>query len=100
MVEIRPAMGEPVRWSGPVSEGMTVQNVLEKSGAAKKIRAPQIDLVRKVPDQYQPLRMRSEYKPGTRRVKYEEDYAIHPGDRILVRPKEVANPIEKFLGKR
>lgn len=98
-VEIHPPMGEKIRWTGKATEGLTVQQALEASGALKKVRVPTIDLVRKVEGQPLPLRMQSEFDTKTRRVSYQEDYAIHPGDRLIVRPKQSPNPIEKLFGK-
>lgn len=97
-VEINTGFGQPVRWEGAITDGLTVQGALEESGAFRRIRVPEVELVRAVPDQRQNLRMICTMQPGKRRVKYEQDYAILPGDRLIVRPASSEIPLQQVFG--
>ena len=82
-VEIHASFGQPKLFTGTISEPTTVQQALNKSGALKNIGSPQVDLYRVLPGGAPPLKMPVEFKGKL--VKYEQDYALHPNDRIIVR---------------
>ncbi len=98
VVDIHPAHGQPTRWEGPILKGMTVQSALEASGALGKIRNADVEVIRPVPENGTVLRMPADLQPNKRLVKYEQDYAILPGDRIVVKPAQTQNALEKLLG--
>ncbi len=96
-VEFSDGFGGNKVYTGKIdSSNPTVQMALEQSGAWRRYRAMDIDLIRKVAGKYQPLRMPVDSQPSKRAVKYEQDYALHAGDRILVSPKN-NNPLAKLL---
>ena len=99
VVDIHPQFGQPTRWEGPILKGMTVQSALEASGALGKIKNADVELIRPVPENGTVLKMPADLQPNKRLVKYEQDYAILPGDRIVVRPKTTGNPFERAMGK-
>ena len=75
--------GEPTLFTGQIDKPMTVQDALAASKANKKYRDMDVTLIRKVDGNYRPLRMVCDYDPGAKAIKIEQNYAIHPGDRIL-----------------
>lgn len=97
-VDIDTGFGKPVHWEGPVTDGLTVHGALEASGTFRRIRVPEVEVIRVVPESGQLLRLKSQMQPGKRVVKYEQDYAILPGDRLIVRQFKGPNPLEKALG--
>lgn len=98
-VDIHPAFGKATRWEGPILKGMTVQSALEASGALGKIRHAEVELFRPVPENGTVLKLPAELQPNKRMVKYEQDYAILPGDRIVVRPSQSSNPLDQVLDR-
>lgn len=97
-VDIDTGFGKPVHWEGPVTQGLTVHGALEASGAFRRIRVPEVEILRNVPESGQLLRLKAQMQPGKRVVKYEQDYAILPGDRLVVRQLKGQNPLENVLG--
>ena len=84
-VEIHTSFGQPKLYTGTITEPTTVQQALNKSGALKHLNSPQADLYRLLPGGNPPLKMPVEFKG--KQVKYEQDYALHPNDRIIARNK-------------
>lgn len=82
---------------GELKEGMTVQQALEEQGLVNKHRTSEITVMRPVPEKGQVIRMASEFQPGKPLIKFEQDYALHAGDRILITPKK--NALEKMLDR-
>lgn len=70
--------------------GLTVQQALDAHGLTKKYRTAEITLLRPVTKegQVQVLKMACEFQPGKPLIKFEQDYSLHPGDRILISPKK------------
>lgn len=68
--------------AGPV----TVQTALESSGAVDKYKRMEITLYRRVAETGRMLKMPVVYQPRSDSVKVEQDYALHPGDRIVIKP--------------
>jgi hypothetical protein len=77
--------GEPTIFTGKLTGPVTVQQALEESGAIDKYKGMQVDLAREVPDKATVLKLPILFDPDTRSVLEEQNYAIHPGDEILVR---------------
>ncbi len=75
----------------------TVQTALDSAGASKHFRGMEIELIRKVDGEYQPLRLPVDYVAREKAVKMEQDYALHPGDTINIRAKS-NSPIDQILG--
>ena len=77
--------GKAKVYQGQVTEGLTVQDVLVESGATEKYEGMLIDLARRVPDSGQVLKLPVNYDHEVSHVIDVQNYAIHPGDEILVR---------------
>ncbi len=84
----------------PLREGMTVQEVLEAAGLVSRNRDYEIDILRKTNSGSGMVKMPIDYDPGKHRVKFETDYAIHPGDQVVIRPKSYSpmESVSKMLG--
>ncbi len=93
-VEIHKGFGEPKLYKGSITKPTTVQNALDESGAKKQFSAMSVDLYRQLPDGGT-LKLPVEFKTG-KNVKYEQDYALHPNDRIVVKAKP-NSPLDKLV---
>ena len=95
LLELHNSFGRPNVKQMPFNEGLTVQDVLDKSGA--KHRDMEIDVIRKLSGSGQDLKMPVVYDSSKKRVKYEQNYAIYANDRVIIRPKN-GGPFDKALG--
>lgn len=80
-----PMLGRQLK-TYPLREGMTVQDVLHDSGQLSRHRNFEIDLLRKSATDDTTIKMPVQFDASKHRIKYETDYAIYPGDRVLIRP--------------
>lgn len=90
-VEMHANNGEPTIHDGVItalSDGspFTVQSALEDSGAIDRFKRMEINVYRKVEGSSRGLKMPVTYEPGRDAVRVDQDYALHPGDRIIVKP--------------
>jgi hypothetical protein len=90
-VEMYSNHGEPKTYDGylnsdPAGEPVTVQTALEASGAVGRYRNMEVTLYRRVAESGQLLKLPVAFRPRTDSVKVEQDYALHPGDRIVIKP--------------
>jgi hypothetical protein len=69
------------------NEPITIQDVLERSGATRKYRNMDIMIHRVVEETGRVLKLRVDYEPRKKSVKPELNYAIHDKDRILVQSR-------------
>jgi hypothetical protein len=83
VVEIRPHNEKPQAVEKPLTESTHVQNALEITGAAKKFERAMVDVYRQLPTGGW-HKMSLEYDKNTHRIPPEYDYAVLPGDRIIV----------------
>ena len=90
MVDFVPFVGKSTSFKGQIRGNMTVQNALEESEAFKRVRNAKITIYRIVRGSGKPLKLPVTLMRGRRQVKFEEDYALHPGDRIVVETKGAA----------
>ncbi|HMP77831.1 MAG TPA: hypothetical protein PKD54_00125 [Pirellulaceae bacterium] len=88
-VEMMNPMGGAVVHTGKIADAATVQGALSESGALRRYRSMSIDLYRFVPDKRTVLKLPIDLQPGKRAVRIEQDYALMPGDRIVVRGKNM-----------
>jgi len=70
----------------PLHEGTTVQTVLDDSGQTSLHRDFEIDVLRKTSTSEGIVKMPVQFDAGKQRVKFETDYAIYPGDHVIIRP--------------
>lgn len=95
-VEIRPENGKPQVAERPLTGQMHVQEGLEQTGAHRKFRRNHLELVRKLPNGGV-HRIPLEWDSSNRRVAVEFDYALLPGDRIVVR-EDTTTFVDDMLG--
>jgi hypothetical protein len=93
-VEMQKNFGEPKIYKGAITQPTTVQQALDESGAKKQFSSMTVDVHRKLPTGGV-LKLPVGFKKG-KQVKYEQDYALHPGDRIVVHPQS-NSPFDKFV---
>ena len=84
-VNIFPAFGEDTSFKGQIRGNMTVQNAMEESRALKSTRNSEIKLYRIAQGTGRTIKMPVEMQSNGRSVKFEHDYALHPGDRLVIR---------------
>ena len=82
-VEVRPHKGKPIAKEQPLAGHLTVQEALEHTKANKKFKRFNLQLHRPLPDG-RVHSMILEYDRNAKLVDPEFDYAIQPGDRVIV----------------
>jgi hypothetical protein len=83
VVEIRPEGGKPQTVEKPLTETLHVQGALQQTGAAKKFDRALVDVYRPLPNGGW-HKMTLEYDHDAHEIPPEYDYAVLPGDRIVV----------------
>jgi hypothetical protein len=83
VVEIRPEKGKAQSVEKSLTEPIHVQTAIAQTGAAKKFTRAEIALFRPLPSGGW-HKMRLEYDRETHSIPPEFDYAVLPGDRIVV----------------
>ena len=87
-VNVFPAFGEKATsFKAKIRGNMTVQNALEESGAIKSARNAEIKLHRIVQGTGRIVKMPVEMQTNGRSVSFQHDYALHSGDRLVIRGK-------------
>lgn len=84
---------ETVTLTGP----MTVDDVLKQAKATRAFRTIEVEIRRRSAESNQMIKLPVTYDTRNRRVNYEQNYAILPNDRIIVRSGEVS-PFADLLG--
>lgn len=77
-----------------ITEGMTVQNVIDATGAQRKFGKMEIVVKRQLPGKQIRHRLNVDYDPKKKRVPYDQDYTVHPNDIILIAP-DTSTQIDK-----
>lgn len=83
-VIFQPDKGSPQGAERSLTESITLQQALEQAGAFKKFRRIEVELVRSLPNGGI-HRIPCEYDRKTKRMNPEFDYALLPGDKLLVK---------------
>ena len=94
-VEITGPFAKPRAELGSITNKTTVQTALESSNALAKFRGADITVLRKTEDG-RGLKMPVQLQPNKKVVKFEQDYALHPGDRVIVTGKSMG-VLDKFV---
>jgi hypothetical protein len=94
-VEIRAEKGKPQSVEKEMTEPLHVQTALEQTGAAKKFPRAFIELYRPLPNGGW-HKMELEFDRENHRVPPEFDYAVLPGDRIVV-IEDATSLIDDFM---
>ena len=101
IVEIRSDAAAPAAVPIAHEDGMLVQDALVKSGALKRFSRMDVSLVRPRPDGKGPHKMEVTYDGKVRRVSPGSDYALLPGDRVVVvedTRTEFDDMVDKIVG--
>lgn len=77
---------KPQIYTGKLDKPVTVQQALVESGATRKYKEMTIKIARRLPGSSEILRMPATFDSDAGSVMEETNYAIHPGDEILVKP--------------
>jgi hypothetical protein len=85
-VRIQGSLGADRTYQQVVREGMTAQNILEESGQAARHGNFTIDILRQIDQPPGFVKMPVAYDSSKDRIPFESDYAIHPGDQVVIRP--------------
>ena len=93
-VEMHPIFAKPKVYRGVISAPVTIQEALDQSKYRKIVRSPVVDLYRQLPNGGT-LKLPVEFNKK-KRVKYEQDYALHPNDRIIVHSKP-QSPLDRIM---
>ncbi len=83
-------------YTGTIDGPITVQTALERSGATERYRNMDVMVLRVVKETGRGLKMPVDFQPRTKSVSSQQDYAIHPGDRIVVEPTS-NNLLDQFM---
>jgi hypothetical protein len=97
-VEMNSTFGKPKAYVGSLQGNITVQDALEQSGAVKKFRSMDVEVLRVVDTAdtgARGLRMKVNYDTSDKSVMPEQNYALLNGDRIIVSPRSTG-PINKI----
>ena len=93
-VEMHPIFGKPKVYRGEITKPTTVQMALEESGVLSDFSKMKVDVHRLLPNGAT-HKLPIEFKKN-KQVKYEQDYALHPNDRVVVRA-ESNSPLDKLV---
>jgi hypothetical protein len=80
-----PAQGKPQSLRMALDKPLTVQEALKQCGALRKFRREEIFLERTVPQAGRTHRMPINFDRAEQAVTAETDYALYPGDRLIVK---------------
>jgi len=83
-------------YEGQIDGPLFVQDALERSGATERYRSMDILIYRIVKDSGKGLKLPVEYESSGKSVTHNQNYALHPNDRIVVTQRS-QNVIDKFI---
>ena len=84
VVKMQESGAEPRTKQLPLTEPLTVQQLLEKTGAINQFGRMKITVARHVAGRREPLKLDVEFRRGPRRVAEHENYTILPGDQVTI----------------
>ena len=98
-MEMHSSFGQPKQYKDQLTAGITVSEALRKSGAIKKFRSMEVEILRVVEKngKSRGLRMPIDYQSNLRGPTPEQDYALLDGDRVVVKPDD-SSTIVSMLG--
>ena len=79
-----------------ITEGMTVQGVVDTSKARKKFGNLSIVIKRVVPGKQVRHNLKVDFDTKKKRIPYDQDYTIHPNDIVLISPNKT-NQLDKVV---
>lgn len=84
-VIFQPEKGQPQRLERSLTEPTTVQQMLVQSGGIKKYRRIEVEVIRQRPSGGGHFTIPCEYDRATRQIDPANDYALMPGDRVVIK---------------
>lgn len=96
VIQVSP-VGTKQVYTGTITDQLTIQGALEQANAIKQFSNVEVDLFRRVPESGQTLKLACEFQPGKKIIKYEQDYQILPGDRLVVTAE--GNSFQKLFSR-
>ena len=84
-VIFQPDKGQPQRMERSLTEPTTVQQMLVQSGGLKKYRRVEVEVIRQRPSGGGYFTIPCEYDRETRQIDPANDYALMPGDRVVIK---------------
>ncbi|MEQ8785631.1 MAG: hypothetical protein RIC55_05010 [Pirellulaceae bacterium] len=84
VVEV-PSLGQPDTFAVPLEKPLTVQQALEQTGAGYRFGLKEVYIERTAPEAGKPHKLAVTFAPGGRTISPETDYALYPGDRLIVK---------------
>lgn len=84
-MEVMPALGRVDSYPMPLDEPLTIQQALEQTGMLNYFRRQEIYIERGVRGAGRPLRMTAEFDYSEQAVTPDTDYALYPGDKLVVK---------------
>lgn len=97
-VELRHSARRTKSIQVPLSAESRVQDVLDASQASSKFRNLDVYILRPTKHPTEPaLKMVCQFDRKTRRIDLQTDYAVLPGDRVIVSEAR-SNPMDEMLG--
>ena len=79
-----------------LTDGMTIDDVLDSSKAKQKFRNMEIQIVRRVPESGSFVKLPVDYRAKNKKVPVEQNYSIHADDQIVIR-QVVETPMDQFV---
>lgn len=98
VVELRPHRGDVERRQVSIAEGMSVQDILTTIRAETIFSRMQVELKRPMGNSLQPLNMPVRYQRSQKRVNPAYNYAIRPGDCLVIK-EDPSNALDDMLDK-
>lgn len=98
-LEIRPLNAKPEMRQVPLQDTVFLQQALERAGLVKRFRGMNIEVIRMAGETRQ--KMEAKYKHAEKRVDPAYDYALHPGDHLIIKeenPSTVAEMMKSITG--
>jgi hypothetical protein len=97
-VELRTGRRRAKTVDVPLSRETRVQDVLDASRATSKFRSLDVVIMRPTSNASEPLlKLPCRFDRDNRRIGWETDYAVLPGDRVVVR-EDTTRPFDRVMG--
>ena len=97
-VQMIPKFGKPTVTKHVIRDKMTVQDVIEETGAVTQFRSMEITLSRLVNEPRKSvLKLPIEYRYEKQAVVDYQNYSIHPGDTLVIKARS-AGSLDKLVG--
>ena len=96
VVEIRPENKPKETLRTPWKENVRIQHVLEQSGAVERFSNMEVFVNRPIPNHYGRHNLSVTYEPETKHVSPETDFALFPGDHVVI-TQDTTSQLDEFV---